>query len=197
VYHFVGTTASEVWIKAASVLLGDDARLQASRNGATKEILHAVFVIEDPRQRWVLTRHPALNPAFAIAEIIWILSGRRDSAFLNFWNSQLPRFAGNGPIYHGAYGYRLRHAFGIDQLERAYQVLRNNVDSRQVVLTIWGANLDMPMENGQPVDEDVPCNLLSILKVRDGRLDWTQIVRSNDLFRGVPYNLLQFTMILP
>ena len=32
-----------------------------------------------------------------------------------------------------------------------------------------------------------------MLKVRDDEMEWTQVIRSNDLFRGVPYNLVQFT----
>ena len=34
-----------------------------------------------------------------------------------------------------------------------------------------------------------------MLKVRDGALEWTQILRSNDVFRGLPYNFVQFTMM--
>lgn len=192
---FEGETASEAWLKAATALLGDKCHQQPSRSGPTREILHAMFIIRDPRQRWVLARTPATNPGFAIAELIWILNGRRDSAFLNYWNSQLPRYAGDGPHYHGAYGYRLRQQFGVDQLERAYLALRSNPTSRQVALTIWGPDLDMPDEHGQPVDPDIPCNLSSLLKVRDGKLEWMQIVRSNDIFRGVPYNFLQFTTL--
>jgi len=36
---------------------------------------------------------------------------------------------------------------------------------------------------------------MAIPKVRDGRLEWLQVLRSNDLFLGVPYNLVQFTML--
>jgi thymidylate synthase len=34
-----------------------------------------------------------------------------------------------------------------------------------------------------------------MLKARNGRLEWTQVLRSNDLFRGVPYNFVQFTVV--
>jgi thymidylate synthase len=34
-----------------------------------------------------------------------------------------------------------------------------------------------------------------LLKVRDGKLEWLQIMRSNDVFRGLPYNLVQFTTL--
>jgi thymidylate synthase len=36
---------------------------------------------------------------------------------------------------------------------------------------------------------------MSLLKVRRGRLEWMQVVRSNDMFLGVPYNLVQFTFL--
>lgn len=193
---FDGHTADEVWQLAVSEIRHDgNVKHQSGRGGPTQEILHAAFTIQDPRQRWIVARHPALNPAFAIAEVIWILSGRKDSAFLNYWNSQLPKYAGSGKEYHGAYGFRLRHHFGIDQLERAYQALQYNPDGRQVVLQIWDPATDFPDESGQPVNADIPCNISSLLKIRDGKLEWMQIMRSNDLFRGVPYNFIQFTSI--
>lgn len=34
-----------------------------------------------------------------------------------------------------------------------------------------------------------------MLKVREGRLEWMQVIRSNDLFRGLPYNFIQFTSL--
>lgn len=193
---FEGRTADEAWSEAAAAFLVEgEAQEQASRAGSTREILHAAFTIRDPLERWVLARRPPINPAFAIAETVWILAGRDDSALPNQWNPELPKYAGPGERYHGAYGHRLRHRFGFDQLERAYLALKNNPDSRQVVLQIWDPRIDLPNEEGRPATQDIPCNVLSMLKVRDGKLKWTQVMRSNDLFRGVPYNFVQFTIL--
>lgn len=193
---FERDTADAAWGAAADELLHcEGVARQASRCGPTRELLHVGLVIGDPRQRWIVSRRPVPNPAFGIAETIWILAGRNDSAFPNFWNPLLPRFSGRGPTYHGAYGHRLRHSFGLDQLERAYRVLSANPDSRQVVLGIYHPGLDLPDEGGTPVSEDVPCNVCSLLKLRGGRLEWVQVMRSNDLIRGLPYNVVQFTMI--
>jgi len=193
---FEGTTADEVWLMAASRFQDSEGvRQQSSRAGDTKEIMGAAFTIKDPRQRWVVSREPSINPAFAIAEVVWLVSGRRDSAFLNHWNPKLPQFAGQGKNYHGAYGFRLRRQFGFDQLERAYQALRNSPDSRQVVLQIWDPSLDFPLPDGTPASPDIPCNICSLAKIRDGKLEWTQILRSNDLFLGVPHNFVQFTSL--
>lgn len=196
IHCFEGHSADEVWRKATNALLTDPAvTVQPSRAGETHELLHVVLQIKDPRQRWIVARRDALNIAFALAEVIWILDGRNDSAFLNYFHRRLPDFAGSGSIYHGAYGERLRIRFGLDQLVQATNGLRANPRSRQVVLQIWSSAVDLPGSDGQPMAADIPCNLVSMLKVRDGHLDWTQIMRSNDAYRGIPHNIVQFTYL--
>ena len=193
---FEGLNANEVWEAAAVALLDESqATQQDSQHGMTSEIIPGAFVIQDPRQRWVSCRRPPMNPAFALAEVVWILNGRNDSKLLNFWNRRLPKYSGTGPTYHGAYGQRLRKHLGFDQLERVWRIFGADPANRQVVLQIWDSGTDLPDENGMSVARDVPCNVMAILKVRDGRLFWTQIIRSNDLFLGVPFNFVQFTTL--
>lgn len=189
---FCGETANEVWVKAAQELLYREDNT-SSRIGFNREILHAAFSITDPRQRWVTSRLPSINPAFALAELVWIVNGAREAKTINFWNPILPRYAGNCDNYHGAYGYRIKHNLSIDQFTRAYQALKSNPESRQVVIQIWDSRIDFPDVSGQPVDSDIPCNICSMIKVRNGKLEWTQILRSNDIFLGVPHNFVQFT----
>jgi thymidylate synthase len=192
---FDGRTADEVWSEVANAFLNGEGTTQSSRAGQTREILHSAMSINNPAQRWVTSRQPPINIAFAIAEVVWIISGRNDAAFLNYFNRQLSNYAGRGDTYHGAYGHRLRYHLGFDQLERAYQVLKAKPDSRQAVLQIWDGKKDLPNNFGEEASTDVPCNIVSILKVRDGKLEWMQILRSNDIYRGLPYNLVQFTTL--
>lgn len=189
-------TANNAWFEAANWFLpGGMAVPQQSRIGITSELLHAGISIRRSTQRWIASRMPAMNPAFAIAEVVWIINGRSDSAFLNFFNRKLQKFAGSGSEYHGAYGKRLRQNFGCDQLWDAYQALQRDSDSRQIVLQIWDPRIDMPNADGSPRSKDIPCNISSLLKVRDGMLEWTQIMRSNDFFLGLPHNIVQFTSL--
>lgn len=193
---FESETADGVWLHAVEELKERAALpLQEGRGGNTCEVLHAVLQVSNPRERWVVSRSPGLSVAFAIVEVIGILNGRRDSGYLNFFNPRLPKFAGNGSLYHGAYGFRLRENVGFDQLDRAYQALRSNPDGRQVVLQIWDSSKDFPTSSGAPVAPDIPCNVCSMLKVRNNRLEWVQVMRSNDLFKGLPYNFVQFTTL--
>jgi thymidylate synthase len=190
-----GETADEVWRSAATKFANGDGVSQPGRGGDVLELLHTCLVVRDPVERWVINRRPAMNPAFALAEVVWILTGRADSGFLNFWNPVLPRFAGRGPRYYGAYGERLRHRFGIDQIKCAYETLQSSPDSRQAVLQIWDAASDLPINSGEPRSDDIPCNICSLLKIRGGSLDWVQVMRSNDLVLGWPHNVIQFTTL--
>lgn len=168
---------------------------QPSRVGETLELLHVGLDLDDPRQRWVISRRPQINPAFAIADALWILAGSNDADVMNYWFPNLPKFAGYGPTYAGAYGHRLRRHFGVDQVKRACAALSSASESRQVVLQFWDVLADLPQADGAPRSADVPCNVMSMLKVRDGRLEWTQVLRSNDLYRGLPNNFVQFTLL--
>jgi thymidylate synthase len=90
--------ADSVWQKLAKLFLPDGPAIeQAGRGGPAIEALHAAFSIRDPRQRWIGSRSPALNPAFAIAEVLWIVTGRNDSAFLDYFNPAYASFAGEAP----------------------------------------------------------------------------------------------------
>lgn len=193
---FNGETADSAWQAVAAAFRSDpEIPNQPGRGGSTREMLHVGISIQKPTERWVRSRTPPLNPAFALAEVIWIMAGRNDAQFMNFFNSKLSTYAGDGDTYHGAYGWRLRREHGVDQLERGFNALKHNPDSRQIVLQIWDARADLPNEDGTAAAPDIPCNLISMLKVRGGALEWTQILRSNDLFLGLPYNIVQFTSL--
>lgn len=186
---------------------GTYGRLQESRDETTKELIHVAIEINDPRQRVVFSR--PINPAFAIAEVIWILAGSDDLAFITFWNPRMKRYSDDGITMHGAYGPRLRsnsRSYAtkvanepvrpretLDQIKAAYEALKHVPHTRQVVLQIWDSERDLP--NPGPRSKDVPCNLISHLMIRDGNLHWLQTMRSNDFVWGLPYNIIQFTTL--
>jgi len=204
--QFEGEDADAVWRQAVR-RVGTDGVIREGRDQPTREVLHAVFTIRDPRQRLVFAR--PINPAFAIAEVLWIMAGANDADFLRFWNPRMGRFTDDRDphVLHGAYGDRLgsRPRLGVaataqlrrggtrgfDQIKAAYEALRHSPHSRQVVLQIWDSRRDLP--DPEPRSRDIPCNIVSHLLVRDGRLDWLQVMRSNDLMWGLPYNIVQFT----
>lgn len=193
---FKAESGDVAWRQAADALV--DRRcthMIDSRAGATAELLHAAIAFADPRARWVASRVPAMNIALALAEVVQILAGGDDVPFLAHWFPKYPSFVGSKDRAHGAYGARLRGRWGFDQLARAADVLTARGETRQVVLSIWDPREDLPQNDGAPRSGDVPCNVLSCLRLVNGRLHWLQTSRSNDLFRGLPNNLVQFTYL--
>src|SRR5438067_11004240 len=87
--HIEGSSADAVWRQALE-RLQTSGSLQEGRDQITRELLHVAFTITDPRQRIVCGR--PINPAFAVAELIWIMARANDSAFLSFWNPRMARF---------------------------------------------------------------------------------------------------------
>lgn len=189
-----GRTADEVYCDIFQKL-EKYGQVVSGRNGQTKELIHVCMSIAEPTQRWVERRNPVISPAFAIAELVMIMNGCDEAAILNTWNPVLPKYQGKYDRYPGAYGQRLRYSFGFDQINRAYDALNSNPESRQVVMEIWKPDIDLPRSGGIPNNDDIPCNICSMLKIRDGKLLWTQIMRSNDIVFGLPYNILQFTFL--
>ena len=103
--HIEGSSADAVWKQAINQLRASGST-QEGRDQTTRELLHVTFTITNPCQRLVFGR--PINPAFAIAETIWIMAGANDSSFLGFWNPRMTRFLDKDQhAFHGAYGFRL------------------------------------------------------------------------------------------
>lgn len=108
--------AAELWTTVLGSTSGPNWRKQSSRVGETLEAMRSFLVLRNPRRRWTINRTPPLNPSFAIAEVVWIINGDNRLSFLDPWNSKYKEFVGASEYVYGAYGYRLRKAFGIDQI---------------------------------------------------------------------------------
>ena len=88
----------------------------------------------------------------------------------------------DGNIFHGAYGARI---YG--SLTRVAELLKKDPDSRQAVLTIFDWKQDLGT-----VSKDIPCTLSIQFFIRDNRLCMRVNMRSNDVWLGLPYDLVQF-----
>ncbi|MGH7743683.1 MAG: thymidylate synthase [Candidatus Dormibacteria bacterium] len=182
------SSANELCIEACSRVLAQG-RAVAPRGLATKEVLGSSLRLTDPRNRLVdIPPHRIINPAFAVAEALWILSGSGE-AWIHDFNGSLATYVGDGPP-HGAYGPRLRAWAGIDQFDRVRQLLLDDQDTRRAVLTIFDPARDLADER------DIPCTLGHRFYLREGRLHMVTSIRSQDVWRGLPYDLFTATLLL-
>lgn len=144
-----------------------------------------------PEQRVLFNPVRDANPFFHFFEALWILNGQADVETLVKFNSQMAKFSDDEELFHAPYGHRLRYHFGIDQLAVAIEMLREDPDTRQVVLAIWDPANDLNVHS-----KDIPCNDMIFFKIREGFLNMTVSCRSNDALLGCyGANVVQFSTI--
>ena len=161
----------------------------APRGLPTREVLGAHLVLSAPRRRLVdVPPVRVLNPAFAVAEAVWILAGS-DSDWIFRFNGRLAQFADDG-VLRGAYGPRLRRWAGrVDQLDQVRRLLAAEPSSRRAVVQLFDPVLDFAGHR------DVPCTVGYRFSVRAGRLHMHTTMRSQDLWLGLPYDLFTATVL--
>ena len=146
-------------------------------------------VYRKPLERVLLDPVRDANPFFHFMEAMWILGGRNDVEFPCIFNKNLAQYSDNGKTFFGAYGFRLR-SNGIDQLAVAVNRLKADHDTRRVVLAMWDKT-DLTATSN-----DIPCNDLIMVKIRNGKLNITVCNRSNDAIWGCyGANAVQFSYI--
>lgn len=97
-----------------------------------------------------------------------------------------------GPIY----GYQWRHwpdgkGGEIDQIKEAVDALRNNPDSRRIIVSAWNvADIQEMAKSGLP-----PCHSLFQFYVADGKLSCQLYQRSADTLLGVPFNIASYALL--
>jgi thymidylate synthase len=97
-----------------------------------------------------------------------------------------------GPVY----GYQWRNwpapdGRHIDQIKKVIETIRNNPDSRRMIVSAWNvADIDEMAKAGLP-----PCHLLFQFYVADGKLSCQMYQRSADTFLGVPFNIASYSML--
>jgi thymidylate synthase len=183
-----GGSANELFVAACQVVRHDGGTV-SPRGMVTTEVLGAHLCLTDPRRRLVdLPPARVINPAFAIAEALWILSGS-DDPWIFQYNRALTRYTDNGRL-QGAYGPRMRRWRGrVDQLDQVRQLLGRDPDSRQGVIQLFDPDRDTCGHR------DVPCTLGYRFFVRNGHLQMHTTMRSQDLWLGFPYDVFAATLL--
>lgn len=119
------------------------------------------------------------NPFFHFFEALWMLHGDDDVEFVSWFNSRIKDFSDDGKVFHGAYGRRWRHYWGMDQIEGTVQLLIADPETRRAVICMWD-----PLKDLHQKSLDIPCNDVIFFRRNRTVLDMTVCCRSNDAIWG-------------
>ena len=151
-----------------------------SRAGQVVDALEPVAtVFNKPLERVLFEEVRKANPFFHLIESLWMLFGAKDLDYIEYYNKRMREYSDDGTTLQGAYGYRWREHFGVDQLHLIIERLKKDPNDRRSVLQMWDPKTDLDKQS-----KDVPCNTVIYFKVRNGCLDMTVSNRSNDIIWG-------------
>jgi thymidylate synthase len=109
---------------------------------------------------------------------------------VKIWNEWADAQGDLGHIY----GYQWRSwpdykGGNIDQISEAIDMIKNNPDSRRIIVSAWNVadlgNMNLP-----------PCHAFFQFYVANGKLSLQLYQRSADIFLGVPFNIASYALLL-
>ena len=156
-----------------------------SQHGGTVELLNQTFRLKPSAYTFV--PRVGVNHAIGIFEGLQLIAGYHcPNIFKDF--GIYGQFY-DGTAAYGAYAFRIAN-----QVQGIVQRLRTDKYTRHAVLQIWRYDLDF--NNYELKSKDCPC-ALSLQFILDHKENLNMIVnvRSQDIWLGLPYDVIQFGML--
>ena len=145
--------------------------------GSSDERRLAEITFEKPRRELVDKR------------TIWTANADKQGVDLGYRNDDLVKEL--GPVY-GVQWRRFNYyddpKSGEDQIAWIINEIKNNPDSRRIILSAWNPMLIHEM--ALP-----PCHTLAQFRVTNGKLSCQLYQRSADMFLGVPFNIASYSLL--
>jgi thymidylate synthase len=129
-----------------------------------------------------------------IHELLWFLKGDTNIQYLkdngvSIWDEWADENGDLGPVYGSQWrSWPAPDGRHIDQIAQVVDQIRNNPDSRRIIVTAWNPaeieNMALP-----------PCHAFFQFYVAGGRLSCQLYQRSADIFLGVPFNIASYALL--
>lgn len=129
-----------------------------------------------------------------IHELLWFLQGDTNIRYLkengvSIWDEWANEEGNLGPVYGKQWrSWATPDGRTIDQIKIAVDQLKNNPDSRRIIVSAW---------NVSDLDKMAlaPCHAFFQFYVADGKLSCQLYQRSADIFLGVPFNIASYALL--
>jgi thymidylate synthase len=129
-----------------------------------------------------------------VHELLWFIKGETNIKYLtdngvSIWNEWADENGNLGPVYGKQWrSWAAPNGKSIDQLSDVINMIKNNPDSRRIIVSAWNPadvpNMALP-----------PCHAFFQFYVADGKLSCQLYQRSADVFLGVPFNIASYALL--
>jgi thymidylate synthase len=129
-----------------------------------------------------------------IHELLWFLRGETNVQYLrengvSIWDEWADANGELGPVYGRQWrNWPLPGGGHVDQITELLAQIRNNPDSRRLMVSAWNV-AEIPQM------ALAPCHALFQFHVQDRRLSCQLYQRSADVFLGVPFNIATYALL--
>ena len=129
-----------------------------------------------------------------VYELLWFLRGETNIKYLkehnvSIWDEWADENGELGPVYGKQWrSWEGANGQTIDQISDAIKQIKNNPDSRRIIVSAWNvAEL--------PEMALMPCHALFQFYVAEGKLSCQLYQRSCDTFLGLPFNIASYALL--
>lgn len=141
-----------------------------------------------------------VRATLAVGRFVWMMAGSNRFEDVHFYESSFrdgPRDAGVGKfsddgisIPGSSYGARLfMPRPGLDQVSECIRVIKQDPVTRRAAMSVY-----QPEDAGRE-SADIPCTFGVVASPRSGHLNMTVIMRSNNAWFLLPYNVFEFSLL--
>ena len=129
-----------------------------------------------------------------IHELLWFLQGDTNIRYLrengvSIWDEWADEHGDLGPVYGKQWrSWAAADGGTIDQIKIAIDQIKNNPDSRRIIVSAWNVGELNQMALA-------PCHAFFQFYVADGKLSCQLYQRSADIFLGVPFNIASYALL--
>ncbi len=167
---------------------------KADRTGVGITSVFAYQMRFDLRAGFPLLTTKKLSLRSIIHELLWFLKGDTNLRYLHehqvtIWDEWADQNGDLGPVYGKQWrAWRTPDGQVIDQMSDIVQQIKNNPNSRRLVVSAWNVGELAQMRL-------YPCHLLFQFYVVNNALSCQLYQRSADAFLGVPFNIASYSLL--
>ena len=172
----------------------ENGTLKSDRTGTGTKSVFGYQMRFDLNQGFPLVTTKKVHLKSIIHELLWFLKGETNIAYLkahgvSIWDEWADANGDLGPVYGKQWrSWSAPDGQVIDQIEEVVKTIKNNPDSRRMIVSAWNP-ADLPKM------ALAPCHCLFQFYVADGKLSCQLYQRSADIFLGVPFNIASYALL--
>ena len=173
---------------------GEDGAVKTDRTGVGTKCVFGYQMRFNLKEGFPLLTTKKVHLKSIIYELLWFISGDTNIKFLkdhgvSIWDEWADEKGDLGPVYgHQWRSWPAPDGRSIDQLSGVIDQIRNNPDSRRLIVCAW---------NPGEIDRMAlpPCHCFFQFYVADGSLSCQLYQRSADTFLGMPFNIASYSLL--